>query len=154
MKKLQKQKSKLKPKSTSRATRVKRKKLFAHHLGIILAAFLLLEGLLVTQTQAQDWQAGITVLDASGLFDQPAQDLAEVFAPQFAIYQQVSGLYSYMTDAMEELLDLNHAFDEVSNIWLGVNEFYEQSADEMGILLGLPQVSMERPMVSGTFISH
>ncbi len=151
MKKLQKQKSKSKPKSTPR---VKRKKLFAHHLGIILAAFLLLEGLLVTQTQAQDWQAGVTVLDASGLFDQPAQDLAEVFAPQFAIYQQVAGLYSYMADAMEELLDLNHAFDDVSNIWLGVNEFYEQSADELAILLGLPQLSTERSMVSGTFISH
>ncbi len=149
MKKLQKQKSK--PKQTSRA---KRQKFFAHHLGIILAVFLLLEGVLVTQAKPQDWSAGLEVINLSGLFDEPVQDLAFVFAPQLAAYQQVDNLYFHMTDAMEALLEVDHALDDVNNIWLGVNEFYAQAADQMGILLGLPQVSMERPMVSGAFISH
>src|SRR5688500_1234436 len=109
MKKIQKQKSK--PKVNSRP---KAKKFLAHHLGIILAVFLLLEGLLVTQTQAQDWSAGVSILDVSGTFEESAANLAEAFAPQFMLYQHVTDLYSEMADEMEDLLVVNDAFTDVS----------------------------------------
>ncbi len=149
MKKIQKQKSK--PKVNSRP---KRKQFLAHHLGIILVVFLLLEGLLVTQTQAQDWSAGVSILDMSATVEESAANLSEAFAPQIMLYEQVTEFYSEMADEMEDLLVMNDAFEDVSYIWLGVTDFYQQSADELGTLLGLQQVSVQQSMVSGAAISN
>jgi hypothetical protein len=133
------------------AKKARTKKYEAHYLAIVLIAFLLLEGTLISSTQAVDWQTGTSVLDLSFAVAQTSQDLAVAFSPVTNTIEGVNQFYALATDQMMGLLDLSGTdpLNEVSLVADGVNSFYQQAATQMAQVLDMPSMSSWPGNVAG-----
>jgi hypothetical protein len=149
-------KSKTKKSVSKPATKVVRaKKYESHYLAIALIAFLLLEGIFITSTQAVDWQKGVTVLDISSSVSQTMSDLEVTLQPVIETASNVNQFYQIAATQMMWLLDLssNNPIDQVAQVTNGVTEFYNQATIELAYLFDMSSAGSWVGNVSGASVS-
>jgi hypothetical protein len=130
----------------------------SHYLLIALAAFLLLEGILMTSTTTEDWQKGVAVLDVSTTVSQTMADIKVTLQPINEVVANVDQFYQLAANEMTEVLDLSDAdmFSEVALITGGIAEFYQEATDQMIALLdrsSWSESSLWTGNIAGTSIS-
>lgn len=133
---------------------VRSQKFESHYLAIVLIAFLLLEGILISSASTVDWQKGFAVLDVSQSITQATSDLAVVLTPVTETINNVDTFYQLAATEMTSLLDLsdNNPTIELVQIFDGVAAFYEQAATEMIALLDM-STATSWPSVAGASVS-
>jgi hypothetical protein len=146
-------KTKVKTKTNIKKAKVKKYKV--HHLGIILAAVLLLEGILIGATTKADWQKGSEILDISTAVVETMQDTAVTFQPMLDVALGINEFYQQSATEMAELLDLSDAdmTNEIIIVYSGVDNFYAQASHEMEKLLDLSDSISYFPSVAGASIT-
>jgi hypothetical protein len=128
----------------------------AHYLAVILIAFLLLEGLLITSTQVSDWQRGVSVLDMSTAVAQTSSDFMLVMQPVADAIAGVNQFYQIAATEMMYVLDLSE-YDplyELSLVIGGVNAFYQEATVQLTQLLDFSDTASWPAQIAGVSVSY
>jgi hypothetical protein len=141
--------------SGGKTKKLSSKKYESHYLAIVLIAFLLLEGCLISATNTSDWQKGLQVLDVSGAVSQTFSDATLVFQPVTMAADNINQFYVLASDQMAQLLDLSGTdpLNEVSMVASGVNDFYQQSAIQMAQMLDMSSLSSWPGNLAGSSVT-
>ncbi len=127
----------------------------AHYLLFILAAFLVIEGILIGSSTTADWQKGLAVLDVSSHVSQTATDFQIAFEPIAEVVSNVHQFYQLSATQMAILLDVSD-YNMLAGVELVTNsvaEFYTQATNQMIALLDMTHAKIFNGSVAGISIS-
>ncbi len=153
MKKVTKTKNKRRKTVSKKIARAKR--IESHYLAIIIIAFVLLEGFLITSTHLTDWQNGFEVLDMSTSMTQTGSDFAAVVQPISDAISGVNEFYEVAANEMMVVLDISNTnpMEEVNLITGGIYEFYQEASVQMASLLDVSDITAWPAQVAGVSIT-
>ena len=133
---------------TKKISKPKIKKYPAHHLGWVLVALLIVEGVLISSKPA-NWNAGLAVLNMSASVSETSANLTSLFAPMIDAVDGINQFYAVATNEMIPLLDMNGSMDEIAVVWESVDEFYQQASIQMSELLDISSTTSWIGSVAG-----
>jgi hypothetical protein len=125
----------------------------SHYLAIILAAVLILEGVMICMTTSSDWHDASSILDVTVGLNETISDTVTFFQPVTDVVSGVSEFYKQATDQMMTLLDLSGSFSDLTEVFNGVGEFYTQASIQMAHLLDVSETPAWGGKLSGASIT-
>jgi hypothetical protein len=125
---------KAKTKQKSKSVSTKAKNYPAYILGIVLVVAITGEAALFTAATPADWQAGISVLDASRTISETVSSVKTAFAPAMFVADSINEFYHQASIAMVQILTPAPNVDPLLAV-KAVDEFYAMATRQMMSLL-------------------